>query len=147
MPLGHEILQKVIPGLLRPVVRFCLNHSVKLGDVIDQLKVTFVRMATEELERRGESVSASRLSVLTGVHRKDISMILNDSAGRRESKSVISKVLGAWQGQKRFLDKNARPRVLTVEGKESEFSDLVRKVSVDLNPYTVLFELERIGAV
>ena len=37
--------------------------------------------------------------------------------------------------------------MLTVEGRESEFARLVHTISSDLNPYTVLFELERVGAV
>ncbi|RMD86346.1 MAG: hypothetical protein D6808_03595, partial [Candidatus Dadabacteria bacterium] len=60
---------------------------------------------------------------------------------------LASRVIGQWQQNKRFLTKSRRPKVLSIDGDDSEFNKLVRSISQDVHPGTVLFELERIGAV
>ncbi len=83
---------------------------------------------------------------MTGVHRPDISRIhLNPKLSPLSS--VINKVIGRWQLDRRYLLKGNEPRILSIKGTGSEFFKLVRQVNSDINPYSVLFELERIGAV
>ncbi len=146
----QALAHKVLPHVLRPIVRFCLRYAIHLGVVVDALKEEFVTIAKEELARRGDEESASKLSVMTGVHRKDVSQIVSGSSKREDSVkslSLYARIIGAWQQKDRFRGKNKRPRTLMYEGVRSEFGELVRSISSDLNPYTVLNELERIGAV
>ncbi len=111
------------------------------------MKFVFIEVASEELEARGEKVSRSRLSVATGMHRRDV-MRIYDGAGRKEtSVSLTTKVIGMWLGSSRFSSRGRKPRVLTLEGDNSEFNSLVRSISTDVHPAAVLFELERVGAV
>ena len=60
---------------------------------------------------------------------------------------VPMRVLSIWQGNEQFCAKNGRPRSLTYKGHDSEFRALVDLVSKDVNHATVLFQLERRGAV
>ena len=140
-------MQNVLPILLRPVVAFCIRHSIRLGEVLDALKAVYVEVSREQLQRSGEEVNASRVSVMSGVHRKDVTRLLSSSTVSKARQSLAARIIGAWRNGKRFCNVSGKPRVLTVEGKQSEFAGLVASVSADLNPYTVLFELERIGAV
>lgn len=114
---------------------------------MDSLKGVYVEVAREQLQKQGAAASASRISVMTGVHRKDVSRLLEAAPVAKASKNLAARIIGAWRNSKRFCNASGKPRVLSAEGKESEFVSLVQSVSVDLNPYTVLFELERIGAV
>jgi len=50
--------------------------------------------------------------------------------------------LGKWQYERKYRSKSGRVRALSVLGNESEFAELVRSVSQDLNPYSVLAELD-----
>jgi hypothetical protein len=133
--------------LLRPVLRFCLRNSLKLNDVIEGCKIVFLQLAEEELKKDGRMSSISKLSVMTGVHRVDATRLSQREGAPEARPSLISRVIGRWRHQKRFSTKAGQPRVLSVHGKQSEFWDLVRTENQDLNPYTILFELERSGAV
>lgn len=133
--------------LLRPVLRFCLSHSLKIQEVFDSCKRVFLSVAEEEIRKRGDTVSMSKLSVMTGIHRPDIMRLYQGESSSSPPLNLVSRILGQWQHDSRFLGPNKKPRVLRFEGAQSEFSELVSSLSAALNPYTVLFELERLGAV
>lgn len=143
----RDIMLQALKALLRPLVRFCLRHSLKLQDCVEILKAVFLEVAEEQLSSAGTAVSDSRLSVMTGVHRRDVVRLGQDEVQQKASPDLLSKVLGHWLGHRKFSTSSKKPRVLSYAGKESEFASLVSSVSQDLNPYTVLFELERTGAV
>jgi hypothetical protein len=136
----------ILVTLLKPVVRIALKNSIKLGACVELLKSAYVDVANEILKEAGSEPSVSRLSVVSGVHRKDAKKILElDGSVGRTKDDVVTKVLGQWKHHKKFLTKNGKPRVLELDGLESEFVKLVRSVSSDMAPYTVLYELERLG--
>lgn len=143
----RKLLLEGLKQLLRPVARFCLNRSIKIQDAGEMLKYAFLEIAKEELQRDSKLVSNSRLSVMTGLHRRDVVRLLLDRVEIAENAPLLLRVIGQWQQDARFADKRGTPRSLSIEGKKSEFVDLVQSISKDLNPYTVLFELERVGAV
>lgn len=133
--------------MLRPVLKFCLRHSIHLPDLLECCKVVFLELASEQIEKSGETVSISRLSVMSGITRREVTRLHREKREKDTPLSLPTKVLGQWQNDRRFITQNGQPRVLSNEGRDSEFNHLVRLVSADLNAYTVLYELERIGAV
>lgn len=136
-----------IKELLRPVVRLCLRRSLKIQDILLLLKECFVEVASEELAREGHEANISRISVVSGLQRKDI-IKLNQSDNTKSSHTnLLTKLIGQWQQNREFSKPIGTPRPLTFEGNESEFATLVRTISTDVNPYTVLFELERTNQV
>lgn len=143
----REIVLASLPGLMRPILELCLRHSIKLDELVEVSKRGLVEIAKRDIEAQGDSASGSRISVLTGVHRKDVSRLDNNQHEVLESRNVSARVVGQWQQDKRFCSKAGKPRVLSAQGKASEFVKLVQSVSVDLNPYTVLYELLRVGAI
>ncbi|MCB0311172.1 MAG: hypothetical protein KDD42_08045, partial [Bdellovibrionales bacterium] len=111
------------------------------------LKLALLEAAHEELERQNKKVTDSRLSVMTGIHRKDITRLKGSAADYDNSVGLITKVVGQWQHDRSFCTKSGKPRALTFGSDKSEFNALVLKVSKEINPATVLYELQRIGAV
>lgn len=95
----------------------------------------------------GRAISVSRLSVMTGLHRPDVIRLYKTKNIYNSRADVITRIIGQWQSDKRFTTTRGKPRALLFEGKDSEFAKLVCAVSADLNPYTALFELERMGTV
>lgn len=144
--IDKKIGVQALDALLSHVVRFCFRHSFKFQDLVERIKVIFLRIATEELEKKAEKVTVSRLSLITGMQRRDVTKFKAGPAIVDTDKGLIPKVLGQWQTNRRFLTKEGHPKILEL-GAKSEFSELVRSVSQDLRPASVLFELERIGAV
>lgn len=143
----NSTLIQCLRTMLRPVVRFCLNRSLGLRELLEAAKVVFIELAVEELKGRDEKINISRISVVTGVHRKDAVRIYREGDIQDVSTRFTSRVVNQWRRDKRFTDKGGKPRILEFEGDESEFAKLVNLVSTDLHPGTVLFDLERLGAV
>lgn len=133
--------------LLKPLVVFCLRHSLRLQDLIDVAKLAFVQSAKEQLSRESEKISASRLCIMTGVHRHDAMKLLTSNKLHTTAIDLVTKVIGHWQTDAKYQCKDGSPQVLSTENDPSEFDELVYSISSDLSPKTVLFELERIGAV
>ena len=145
MQLPQASLLSFLGWTLRPVARFCLRHGIKLQDVVECLKTVLLDVAREQLPE-GKATD-SRLSIMTGVHRKDVVRLGNPDLEAPRSLDLVSRVLGQWQGDPEYCTKGKQPRALSFGSDGSDFSNLVRKVSKELNPATVLFELERVGAV
>lgn len=131
--------------LVLPAVRFCLRRSLGVYDLLEILKVTFVELAREQLLEERKRVSASRISVMTGVHRRDVRRLVETGKAASGPKNLLTRVLGFWEQSPQFTTKSGRPKVLTCTGEESEFEQLVRAVSSDVKPATVLSELVRVG--
>ena len=128
--------------LLGPLARFCLRHSLKLQDVLELLKVALIDAAEAEMKSSGHKINVSRLSVMTGIHRPDVVRLFREHSTKDDG-NVLTRVLGLWQQDSRFQTTAGKPRTLSIEGKVNEFVELVSAVSSDLNPYAILFELER----
>jgi hypothetical protein len=140
--------QPVVRALVRPLVRLFLRRSVGFRRCVDAWAAEFADVAEEELRRSGAEPTVSRISAMTGIGRREVTQLKDkaeDSDGDRSA--IVGRVIGQWQHDRRYLTADGSPRVLSIDGKASEFANLVAAVTGDLNPYTVLFELERIGAV
>lgn len=147
MATVREICSAALVKLLLPVARFCLRHSIKQRELLELLKRAFVQSAQQELVRSALAVTPSRISAMTGIQRREVSRLLGDPEPPAQDHDIVSRVIGLWESGRRYRDGAGRPRVLTFTGREGDFADLVAAVSTDLNPYTIAFELERIGAV
>ena len=140
-------MKDFLKTLLLPIARLCLRNGVFLPELIDSLKQALFEAAVQHLEKEGTPPTASRLSVMTGLHRKDTSQMLGGREPERSTVPVSIKVIGAWQAKKRFLDKAGKPRRLSIGNEESEFVALVREVSADVHPRTVFDELQRLHLI
>jgi hypothetical protein len=129
--------------LLEPVVRVALRYGFSIQDLIEGAKIAFIKVATKELATQGEAVNVSRLSIMSGLQRRDVMRILENSEPYEESVSMITRVVGMWSTNKRFLDKLGNPKPLHYSASDNEFSALVGLISKDLNAGTILNELQR----
>lgn len=146
IPLKDACL-RCLRSALRPLVRLAVRSSCTIQDLVDVLKPLLVEEAVLELTRSGAKITTSRLSAMTGLQRAEIDRIYRHKLPpHRSTPHVITRVIGQWQSDKRFRTSSGTPKVLSVEGDRSEFKRLVGAVSSNLNPATILFELERIGA-
>lgn len=136
-------LEKTLPHLFRPIIRLCLRHAIKIGTIEAIIKKLLVEEAATYLKQTGEPQSVSRISVMTGLQRPAVASLLETPDEESGAPSLMTKVIGAWQTKKPYLTAASQPRILEFEGKKSEFAKLVASVSTALNPYTVLYELER----
>ncbi|MCI5066213.1 DUF6502 family protein [bacterium] len=145
-PEGTDILGEFLPRLIKPVATLCVRRGLRFQEFLDAAKQAFTSAAEQELRRQQEAVNVSRLSVMTGLQRKDIKRLKEISCEEKQA-SLLARIMGHWQSHPQFCTKGGKPRILQHEGSDSDFVHLVHEISTDINPYTVLFELERVKAV
>jgi Family of unknown function (DUF6502) len=98
-------------------------------------------------------VNVSRLSVATGMTRKEVSALLGYSKNARHAKTRRSgeqralRVLRGWLTDPRFQNRIGRPDDLSYRGHKKSFTVLVKLYGGDVTPKSVLRELERIDVV
>ncbi len=137
--------------LLRPLVRLLLRYGIPYGAFADLAKRVYVDIAGEEFTIPGRKQTVSRISVITGLSRKEVRRILAmeapDNAEELQRYNRAARVISGWVRDRRFLDGAGRPAALPLEKPSPSFSDLVREHSGDVPARAVLDELERVGAV
>lgn len=149
---GSDAFQRVLRGLLRPLVRTMIAHGLTAPVIYGLLKRVFVEVAEESFRLDNKPLTDSRIAMLTGVHRKDIRTIRAEEDGSpaqaRRKSALLATVIGQWMTHPDFCDATGAPMTLprAAEGTPS-FEALVQSVSKDVRPRTVLDELNRAGLI
>lgn len=137
--------------ILRPLVKVMITHGVTLPAVIALLKKVYVEVAVDSFHLHGKPMTDSRISMLTGVHRKDVRTLREHGvpATAPPPMSVGATVIGRWLGDPNYTEADGGARSLPRTGSRDEpsFNALVSEVSADVRPRTVLDELLRQGLV
>ncbi len=133
--------------LLRPVIRFCLKRGLKVQDISECVKLELAYSAGQELEKQSKKANASRISAMTGMHRRDIGRIDRGDYKLDENRDTLTRIITHWMTDPSFRTTARKPRVLSLSSGKSEFEALVKKAGTDLNPATILFELKRLQMV
>lgn len=140
--------------VLRPLVRLMLARGVTFPYLAELLKALFVEVADKEFRIDAKPPTDSRISLMTAVHRKDVSRLrqaLDTSAETVPSVvSLGAQLVAVWLGSHRYLDEDGRPRPLprfVSEGGELSFEALVASVNSDIRSRVVLDEWLRLGVV
>ncbi|GAB5471324.1 MAG: DUF6502 family protein [Rhodospirillales bacterium] len=141
-----------IKALLRPIAKLMIAKGVTAPRLHDLLQEVFVEVAEDAFALGGEPPTDSRVSLLTGVHRKKVrSLRQREAAGEdavERRVSVMSTVIGRWLADPETSDVDGKPLPLPRHAETGpSFDSLVAAVSTDVRPRTILDELLRRGAV
>lgn len=132
-------------------MRLLLRHQITFPTLCQWLKVVYVDVAEKEFPVDGKPQSDSRITLLTGVHRKEVRRIRNEgvtTASVPESVSLGAALVGAWVGDPRYVGDDGLPLPLPrlARGHDGpSFEGLVRGASKDIRPRVVLDEWLRLG--
>jgi hypothetical protein len=135
-----------------PLVRWLLRNGVNYVALAQALKAVFLQEARVELERTGAKCTDSALSVLSGVHRKDVRALAEEEvASEPFTLTPVSKLFTRWITHPTYREgaDAANPVVerLSRSGPAPSFEALAREISNDVHPRTLLEELVRLGLV
>ena len=140
-----------VKRLLRPLVRLLITKGMGLPNLVELLKEVYVEVALSEFPTEGKKQSDSSVSILTGVHRKDVKRLRSKKdKGPQAPRSLSLHALrtSRWVGAKETVDKKGRPIPLPRQAESPgapSFDSLVAGVSTDVRPRAVLDEWLRLG--
>ncbi|WP_448190431.1 DUF6502 family protein [Azospirillum sp. sgz301742] len=133
--------------VLRPLVRVLIHYGITFPTLATLLKGVYVDVAERDCALPGRPMTDSRVTLLTGVHRKDVSRLRDQPAPAQEavaaSPSLAAQVVARWLGDSAFRAPDGAPLPLPRAGAEPSFEALVAGISKDIRPRALLDELLR----
>ena len=136
--------------ILNALARVLLRHGVSFHAFSELAKQAYVDVARRDFALPGRKASISRVSVLTGLTRKDVQRLLSPSSPPEQLASDnhnrAARVVAGWVRDKELNGGDGSLPALPFEGSVS-FSEVVRRYSGDVPPRAGLDELERVGPV
>lgn len=144
-------LQAAVVRLLKPLVRILLRYGIPYGVFAEIARWTYVEVAFKESSLPGRKLSDSRVSILTGLSRKEVSRLkgidfpVDEEAVSRFNRAA--RVVGGWVRDDRFTGFDGEPAALTYDDGECSFSALVKTYGGDVPARAILDELVRVGTV
>lgn len=138
--------------LLRPLVRLLTAQGVTYPMLAELLKQTYVDVAAAEFGLEGEPPTDSRVSLLTGVHRKDVKRLRGREERAADAMPELvalgAHLAAAWTTRRDLRDGRGRPKPLprlASEGGARSFEAVVASISKDIRARVVLDEWLRLG--
>jgi hypothetical protein len=149
--LSNKVL-KAIEYLLYPMVRLVIARGISYGSLVEIVKYVMIKETERQLRLRHlDAISDSRLSIITGIHRKEVKRIraLKSKDIDAYQPSLTSQVVAKWAGDKRLQSNTGPIRLLKKKTSEDafDFEDLIKSISTDIRPRVVLDELIDRGLV
>jgi hypothetical protein len=140
---------------MRPLVRLMMRSGLTFPVLADTIRALFVEVAVTDILTDPKARTDSRISLLTGVHRKEIKRLRElppDGAEIPEIVTLVSQIVARWVGSDAFTDASGRPRPLVrvgqgTGGEQTSFDTLVESVTTDVRPRAVLDDLLGHGVV
>ena len=143
--------------VLQPLVRLLLRNGVTYTVFVAALKRVFLAAAQQELAGRQMSATDSAVSLLSGLHRRDVRTLTRGDTAAKTAEfappapsarlGLAAQVVARWMNDADYQDAQGGTRMLPKSGDAASFDNLVARVSRDVRPKAVLDELLRLGVV
>lgn len=147
----QSLLLNTLRHVLKPFVRLLLAHGITYTVLLEELKRIFVQVADEEFIIDGKRQTDSRITLITGVHRKDVHRIREEKNIETSPKSSLgAQIIAQWTGNPDFLDADGQPKILSrlqSEDDKTSFDALVASVSKDFRARPVFDEWLQSGII
>lgn len=144
-PVAAASLRAPLARLLRPLVRLCIRGGMTFPALAQLLRELFVNVAEYDFTLDGKQQTDSRVSLLTGIHRKEVARLRGAGAPVNETPaalSLTSAIMARWLAAPEFTDATGDPLPLPrlASGDAPSFKSLVSSITKDVRPRAVLDE-------
>lgn len=150
MTSRSDLILASVLKVMRPLVALLLRHGIAYPAFSSALKRVFLEAARAELRNRGMPMTDSALTLLSGVHRRDVRTLGRGAAptavATPSTLGLIGEVVARWMSDPACAGADGRARPLARGDAPGQFDALVAGVSRDVRPKAVLDELLRLGA-
>lgn len=151
MDNNKPIIQSVCRIVLRPLASMFLRCGMTWKEFSDLSKSVFVQAATEEYGIKGRPTNVSRVSILTGISRKEVKrqrdLLLRQEPAAKGKTTDATRVLSGWHQHPMYQDSDSRPALLPETGPEPSFESLCSAFSGDVSMQSLLKELLKTRSV
>ena len=125
-------MKSVLDALLAPIARLSVARGVLFPELAERLKAQFVRAAVTQI--RGK-LTDSRISVMTGLQRRDIARLRAASDAPASRVNHLSRLVAQWVAQ------GGKPL------SRRDFDALAQGIRRDVHPATMLAQLQDAGTI
>lgn len=147
----NKVLSAAVLRVLKPLVRILLRHGISYNTFADLAKWAYIDVATREFGIEGRKQTTSRVSILTGLTRKEVKRVRQlehpEDQASAERYNRAARIITAWQREAEYLEPNGQPKALPMAGEKGSFAELVRRFSGDVPTRAIKDELLRVRAV
>ena len=149
---NSTVVTSAVRKILKPLVSFLLDNGMTYQWLVKELKSIYVEVADEEFSLDSKEQTDSRVSFITGVHRKDVKRLRHETGPEEIQKNVLlgAKLVAKWLSDANYCDSegNALPLPrLAKSSDETSFEELVSSTSKDIRPRAILDEWLRLEVV
>jgi hypothetical protein len=156
MSAGFSVKLRLLAAfryLLVPLVRILLRNGISFNEISEVLKGAYARVAATDFAVPGRPMSYSRLSITTGIARRDFDRVLGEEERLRRAlesnASQIANVLQGWHNDPEYMGPYGFPRDLEFSREADgglSFEDLVERYAPGADAQLILEELMRYRA-
>jgi len=147
-----QALNQAVQRLLQPLVKLLLSFQITYPVVQEWLKKAMVEVAERDFPLADKPQTDTRLSLLTGIHRKDIKRLRGSAEQATEAPEVVSlgvQIAAYWMAN--YRNNEGQPQALPFKQSDTHtpsFEGLVEQVAKkDIRARVVLDEWLRLGVV
>lgn len=152
-PETRQLVLSAVAHILRPLIRLLLSQGITYTVFCDAVRTIYVKVADEEFKLPEKAQTDSRVSLLTGIHRREVNRLRNEPVQEialSQQASMSALLLATWNGDPDYVDGQGMPVPLprlASKGGAQSFESLVQSISKDFRPRVVLDEWLRQGIV
>jgi Family of unknown function (DUF6502) len=148
-------LLKTLETVLEPLARLLVEHGISSPEAERLLRAVCVRAVAKADAIPGKRPNASRVALVTGVDRGEVTRILKTRHKTGEvddRRHRVNRVLAGWHSDATYSSAG-RPLLLPIKAikakdyKRSSFWALAKRYAPGVYPGLILSELVRVGAV
>lgn len=135
---------------LDPILDLMFEVGISVQELNSLIRAQAVQIAGKRLKRAGDRGSKSRVAIITGLPRSEVTKLSRQNGVRRSEnfgQQPARRILMAWFSDPKFLEASGEPAVLPIFGKQQSFERLVSKYGAGSPVRAMLDELTQIGAV
>lgn len=138
--------------VLKPLVRILFRAGVRFDEFIELLRGIYVEMVVADAAVAAKRVSAGRISILTGVPKKDVDRLVSSEDWLKIPKPTdgpaLAAILHRWHTDSAFLGPYGVPLELPLSGHGGRnFVDLVGGSSIPIDPHSAFEQLLAAGVI
>ncbi|WP_334545719.1 DUF6502 family protein [Rhizobium leguminosarum] len=143
LPFSEETLQAMLIRVLRPLVKLALASGFNFISFSTVLRRLYIEVAEKEFALPNKQQTDSRISLLTGIHRKDVNRLRGQALTASfltVGVSQTSRILARWLADPLYCDAEDRPSALPRTSNDGgpSFESLVSDITKDVHPRSIL---------